>query len=320
MTDQDQGPIAVTGWQNLLQEGLPQLIAGPAGRAISRLVAGAVDIPAAWLQQKAQGIRDETSAKSKVYEALASAVAERGAAETELQARALERWLGVNLRKQQNREAVAEKVVEHIAEAPDVPLTDPEGDWMNLFEGKAEQATSERMRDLYARILSGELRKPKSFSLGTLEFVSTLDEVTAKHINTVLPYVFGPGWVAKDLVGHLGYEIFLDLEEAGFLNMGDGNVHQAYQAGDDGQLAIGARDGELFVLNFQGRREIDFPCYPLTRRGRELSKVIVFEPRIDLLIPLLWKFGPQSIRSARRVMLPDGAEAATDLADLPRPG
>lgn len=42
---------------------LPEMVAGPAGKAISRLVAGAVEVPAAYLDQFVQAIRSKTEAK-----------------------------------------------------------------------------------------------------------------------------------------------------------------------------------------------------------------------------------------------------------------
>jgi hypothetical protein len=67
-------------WDKLLEvigdTSLPKLIAGPAGEAISRLIAGGADIPAAWLQQKAQTIRDKPDAQSLMMRTLAGASAE----------------------------------------------------------------------------------------------------------------------------------------------------------------------------------------------------------------------------------------------------
>src|SRR5208283_1459027 len=51
---------------------------------------------------------------------------------------------------------------------------------LNIFERYAEDASSETMRALWARVLAGEIRRPGQFSLRTLRFMSELDATTAK--------------------------------------------------------------------------------------------------------------------------------------------
>jgi hypothetical protein len=48
----------------LLDGILPKILLGPAGPALNRLIAGGLGIPAAWLDQQAQGIQDATVARS----------------------------------------------------------------------------------------------------------------------------------------------------------------------------------------------------------------------------------------------------------------
>jgi hypothetical protein len=74
---------------DLLQKlNLPELIAGPAGKAISRLVAGVVEIPAAYLDSFAQSIKDKTAAKQLVSNEVAAAASKLAASDTNIVARA----------------------------------------------------------------------------------------------------------------------------------------------------------------------------------------------------------------------------------------
>ncbi len=68
MANEDTGGSAL---ERVLGGGLPQILLGPAGAAISRLVGATVEIPAAWLEARAQSIRDETEARSLIMKALA---------------------------------------------------------------------------------------------------------------------------------------------------------------------------------------------------------------------------------------------------------
>ena len=173
---------------------LPNLIAGPAGKAISRLIAGAADIPAAFLEGISQGIRDKKEAKTLISKELAKAVAENAKLDIETVNRAAVRWLGDEVRKQVNREEVARKTIDYLKDSPveeSTPVVDD--DFMDSFSSYAEKANSEKMRDLWARVLKGEIRKPGSYSLATLRFMAELDIETANAVQEIFIGVFRGG-------------------------------------------------------------------------------------------------------------------------------
>ncbi|MEJ6500941.1 MAG: hypothetical protein QNL16_06670 [Rhodobacterales bacterium] len=62
--------------ENLAEGGLPQIIAGPAGKAISRLLGATIEVPAAYIDGFAKGIKDRTMAKSKLTQAMGEKAAE----------------------------------------------------------------------------------------------------------------------------------------------------------------------------------------------------------------------------------------------------
>ena len=85
-----------------------------------------------------------------------------------------------------NKKRVIERAVEYLVSfrpgpeaetEPDSGEVDP--DWLNHFGGYAEKATSEHVRDLWARVLGGEIRRPGSFSLATLRLLAELDRQMA---------------------------------------------------------------------------------------------------------------------------------------------
>jgi Protein of unknown function (DUF2806) len=161
---------------------LPQLLAGRLGKALSGLFGNALDIPTAYIKRVSQGIDDKTKAKSLVSHEIAKAVADKASRDPELVERALASMLPGYLKRHENKEAIARKAIELLAvpeplapEEPPPPGEEPvqvDDDWLNVFERYAEDASSERLRDTWARVLAGEIRKPKSFSLITLRFIS----------------------------------------------------------------------------------------------------------------------------------------------------
>lgn len=71
------------------------------------------------------------------------------------------------LRKQENKEAVIRVAHEELKKLPAPEEGEADDttdvlseDWLNFFEPIAEKASSDKMRGLFGRILSGEIRKP----------------------------------------------------------------------------------------------------------------------------------------------------------------
>jgi hypothetical protein len=154
---------------------LPEVIAGPAGKAISRLVAGALEIPAAYLDNFAQSIKDKGKARSIVSEAIANAAAKRASSDADIVARATHNLLAKEYRRQMNKEEIAKGTLQILQdEAKALPESNShtgtkpaevDEDWLNIFEKYAEDASTERMQSIWARILAREIRNPRIFSL-----------------------------------------------------------------------------------------------------------------------------------------------------------
>lgn len=188
----EEQPVAASAVIDFLERfNLPHLLAGPAGKAISRLIGAATDIPAAKLEQYAQGIKDKTAAKSALAKALANAAAKRASDNPALIDRATEALLNKELRRQANKEKIAEKVIDQLdLEATSEPTaTDVDDDWLNVFERYAEDASTERLQEIWSRVLAGQIRKPGSFSLNTLRFIAELDESIANAFERLAPKI-----------------------------------------------------------------------------------------------------------------------------------
>ncbi len=151
-------------------------------KALSNFLGGAAAIPAAFWKRKAQAIDDVTNARSVVAATIAKGVADNALKDTALMLAAAEVYLPEAVRKMQNRVDVAKLAVQHVAEQAnnaDTPAP-PDDDWMNAFGRFAEDASSEKLQDLFARILAGEVAKPGSFARATIRIVSELDREIAE--------------------------------------------------------------------------------------------------------------------------------------------
>jgi len=110
--------------------------------------------------------------------------------------RGLENWTRQLGRKQKAREDVAARTLLLLSEGDLSSQSEaPSEEFMGLFEDVAEKASSEELADLLARILAGEIRRPKSVSRRTLQVASILDAEIVAALNTIRPWLFSSNWL-----------------------------------------------------------------------------------------------------------------------------
>lgn len=161
---------------------LPNQVKKSLWKAIGNLILGAVDIPVAYLESKAQKIRNETDAKSIISKRAAQAVGEKFATDPDLINRATEHFGSKLLKEQLNREGVAKKTILELQAAPNEFDSDKEidEDWLYLFSRIAESKSNKEIQIILAKILAGEIQQPGSFGSGTIQLLTTLDQSTAR--------------------------------------------------------------------------------------------------------------------------------------------
>ena len=154
--------------------------------AIDRLLGGVFDVWIAKREAEAERIR----ARSRIDAAAQNAVVERieaAAARGETEAARLVEHIAVSeIRAVANKAHVVDRAVEQLAlpppdhTEPDQQTDEIDPDWLGHFESYAEKASSEKVRDLWARVLAGEIRRPGAFSLMTLRLLAELDRQIAQ--------------------------------------------------------------------------------------------------------------------------------------------
>jgi hypothetical protein len=310
----DNSPVddSQLNWvQEVLQGGLPQIVLGKhVSKALGRLIGGIADVPVAACHNFAQRIRDDTDARRRVKAALVAAALKAVRERPELGDQALAKWAPGDLRaKQLNREAVAAKVIEKLADDPPSPdLTEgPADDFMNLYEDVAERASSENLRDLLARILAGEIRKPRSFSLQTLQLASVVDQRLANAITRASVWAtdnFFP------IVGPLKYDqklaILDELADAGLLR--SGSFSRQFARSQEGTVTLSFPWHDI-VLTVVSTDVIQILAAPLTRTGREIMALLPplddEEALADIQVGLAQDVpGVTDVRIVRRILSP----------------
>lgn len=239
-----------------VEGGLPQILAGAAGKAISRLIGAGVDIPAAYLDQIAQGIRDKTDARTALSQAIAEHVKTQAVGDPDVMERAMNSMLSRSYRAQVNKDSVAKAAIEDLSETP--PKEDNGGVsdvWMDKFERHAEEAGSVDLQLLFGKILAGEIREPGTISPATLHLVSMLDAQTASLIDKVLPYTLSTGvTLLAALPEKLSATEISFIEQSGFFS---GDKRYSLTLNEDGRAGTKLTDEEFLIFSGNRNAKID---------------------------------------------------------------
>jgi Protein of unknown function (DUF2806) len=105
------------------------------------------------------------------------------------------------LLKQDNREKIAKLALEDFTTKVAAQTIDAtaeiDDDWLNSFSDLSSRKSDADIQTLWARILSGKIRQPNSFSLKSLELLAALDTRDAHLIHEVLSYSISRAFIYK---------------------------------------------------------------------------------------------------------------------------
>lgn len=171
---------------------LPAPIRKNAFKAFDRLCTAALDVPVAYLEGKAAERRAETQARIHLISANSEQIARQMDVDLEYSRIAADKYGRRILQEQINLDKVCNIAAQEVAQAReelnDVGNSDQSDqtearisdDWLNSFQKEACGKSSEEMQILFGRILAGEIKKPKSFSIRTVKIMGQLDSRAAK--------------------------------------------------------------------------------------------------------------------------------------------
>jgi hypothetical protein len=83
-------------------------------------------------------------------------------------------------KRQQNIESITQKAAEDLESEKNVSDEPVSEDWTSRFFNYAEDISNEEMQGIWGRILAGEIKKPKSYSLRALDILRNLSTEEAE--------------------------------------------------------------------------------------------------------------------------------------------
>jgi hypothetical protein len=157
-------------------------------RNLDKAAAALVDIPTAYLEGKAAGLRISAEHSNMIESALGKAMQRRlRDASNEKIAVMVEGVVADYLEKRRRRERVLEIATEELTEAQ--PTSEATGEiddgWMAFFKGQIDHLGTEDARVLFGKVLAGEIKHPGSFSKRSLTILSQMDADIAKLFETL---------------------------------------------------------------------------------------------------------------------------------------
>ena len=130
-----------------------------------------------------KAIRKEAEAKAYEIEILerakSKAIAEGKEIDTDVYIRIQERLLHQETKRQNNIDNVSQIAAEELSKEEYISDEPVDQDWTTRFFNIVEDISDEEMQKHWGRILAGEVKQPKSFSLRTLELLKNLSKEEA---------------------------------------------------------------------------------------------------------------------------------------------
>ena len=284
-----QGPrcVSKTGKTNLESRApIVEFAIMPEGTSNSVINLGDIAKPADTLIKKisnAVGTLYEPTHIKRVAQANADAaiIEAKGNLEiTELQRRALNRFVEEEGKRQSNIEEITDKALPQLKDSAKPEKVDD--DWITNFFDKCRIISDHEMQELWARILAGEANTPGSYSKRTVNFLADLDKMDAtlfssllgfasEHLGGMFPLVFEPtdaiykgqGITVQSLchLDTIGLITFSAVGSYGISDMPDESVMIYY--GRILQMPVSQKDGKGW----------DVGHVLLTSSGQELAAI-----------------------------------------------
>ncbi|MDE0634923.1 MAG: DUF2806 domain-containing protein [Candidatus Poribacteria bacterium] len=158
-------------------------------KAFDRFCSALIDVPVGALERRSAEKRAESEARIKIGEEVTAQIIQQIKVDPEFPRRASNTFAKRILREQFNLEKIMgfatdifkekkynNSANQEVGNESEKTISD---DWFNIFEKEASQKSSEDVQRRFARVLAGEIEKPESYSIRTLNVLGELNQTAA---------------------------------------------------------------------------------------------------------------------------------------------
>ena len=281
-----------------------------------------------------RSIKKDAEAKAFEVEVIerakSKAFAEGKVLEVDTLNRIEDRFINREIRKQRNIDNVAQSAAQELKEEPNVSNEPVSEDWSTRFFNIVEDVSDEEMQILWSRILAGEVKKPKSYSLRTLEFLKNLSKDEAMNFVKVAELaifasdknlVFNPdsGKMLEEKF-KISFRDILELKELGLINM-DTNLSLNFEAPTkDENIILQYHNKGILFERKKDAGEMNLRCLVFTSIGMQLLPLIQPIPNIEYIKCLRDKLQTEkvSIKMGDIAKVPNEQLVITNVMEIPK--
>lgn len=208
--------------------------------------------------------------------------------------------------EQQNVEAVCANAAEELLRETTVPDGRPEPEWISRFFDISSGITSEELQFLWGRILAGEIKRPGSFSLRTLDALRNLSRKEAENFvklgnyilrsNEKVFYIDPTAYIfTKD--GGLTFLDILALKHAGLIFESD--LEFSFGPASAGQMSHLTYGSLLLIFEREkDAQKLGSNIGLLTPVGIELLELLTVQPDMEYLEFVGRRFAVDGVKSS----------------------
>lgn len=242
-----------------------------------------------------RAIRKEAESEAYKIEiierAKSKALAEGKEIEIDTLDRIEERIINREIKKQRNIDQIAEFAAINLCNESEISDEVVNEDWATRFFNIAEDISDDEVQSIWAKILAGEIKKPHSYSLRTLEFLKNLSKDEAISFVKIArltikvkgkSYLFNPD-NNSFLEANYGIELsdILKLKELGILNSESNLRITINKSAKNENIPIIYHNKAIILQRKMGATAQELPVLAFTSIASELSQLI--EPTYEII-------------------------------------
>jgi len=233
-------------------------------------------------------------------------------------------------KRQLNIESITQKAADNLASDSKVSDEPVDEDWTSRFFNYAEDISNDDMQGLWGRILAGEIKKPKSYSLRALDILRTLSTEEAEVFIKFGSLAIHSGGTAfllnfenEKLLEEdyqLNFSERLLLEELGLLAANDLQFKIAKTDNTSRQVIFTIGKTVVVHEKLKEKPEQRLQVLVFTKIGQELLQLVNIQPKKEYLQLLATKLNRQNgLAQYANILeeLQNGQVRHTGLIDVP---
>jgi hypothetical protein len=215
---------------------------------------------------------------------------------SDLQRRALQRWIAEEAKRQDNIEAITAKALPNLVDTAEPERI--EDDWITNFFDKSRLISDHEMQALWAQLLSGEANHPGTYSKRTVNYLASLDAGDAHLFTSLLGFALNFGFLQPVVlsVGHplyaesgLNYSTLTHLDNIGLIRFD--SMADILTSTQEKPAIVSYFDQKIELQIPHAAHQLPIGKVVLSKVGSELASVCNPKPVVGFLDYVLAEWG-----------------------------